>query len=147
MGRKRFVIGGIVIAAALVYLIYGGMRQAMVYFVTPSEIKAQETKSQGKFLRVGGMVVKGSLHKNADGLSYRFQLTDGNARIPVYFHGIPPDLFADGKGAVVEGKLDKDGLFVANTIMAKHAEEYSPAEHGKPASPRSFIPAAEEKKK
>jgi cytochrome c-type biogenesis protein CcmE len=140
------LIGGLIIVAALFYLIYGGMRQAMVYFVTPSEIKAQETNSQGKFLRVGGMVVKGSLHKNADGLSYRFQLTDGNARIPVYFHGIPPDLFADGKGAVVEGKLDKDGLFVANTIMAKHAEEYSPAEHGKPGSPRAFIPAAEDKK-
>lgn len=146
MRTRKFLIGGVVILAALVYLIYGGMRQAMVYFVTPSEIKAQETKSQGKFLRVGGMVVKGSLHRNTDGLTYRFQLTDGNAIIPVYFHGVPPDLFADGKGAVVEGKLDKDGLFVANTIMAKHAEEYSPAEHGKPSSPRSFIPAAEEKK-
>jgi cytochrome c-type biogenesis protein CcmE len=146
MRARKFLIGGVVILAALVYLVYGGMRQAMVYFVTPSEIKAQETKSQGKFLRVGGMVVKGSLHRNTDGLTYRFQLTDGNAMIPVYFHGVPPDLFADGKGAVVEGKLDKDGLFVANTIMAKHAEEYSPAEHGKSSSPRSFIPAAEEKK-
>jgi cytochrome c-type biogenesis protein CcmE len=147
MRTRRFLIGGLIIVAALFYLIYGGMRQAMVYFVTPSEIKAQETKSsQGKFLRVGGMVVKGSLDRNADGLTYRFQLTDGNAVIPVYFHGVPPDLFADGKGAVVEGKLDRDGLFIANTIMAKHAEEYSPAEHGKPDSPRKFIPAPEEKK-
>ena len=146
MRSRRFIIGGVIIFAALFYLIYGGMRQAMVYFVTPSEIKAQETKSQGKFLRVGGMVVKGSLHRNVDGLTYRFQLTDGNAIIPVYFHGIPPDLFGDGKGAVVEGKIGKDGLFMATTIMAKHAEEYSPAEHGKPTSPKSFIPAAEEKK-
>jgi cytochrome c-type biogenesis protein CcmE len=146
MRTRRFLIGGLVILAALVYLIYGGMRQAMVYFVTPSEIKAQETKSPGKFLRVGGMVVKGSLHRNSDGLTYRFQLTDGNAIIPIYFHGVPPDLFGDGKGAVVEGKIGKDGLFVATTIMAKHAEEYSPAEHGKPGSPRGFIPAAEEKK-
>jgi len=146
MRRKRFLIGGLIIVAALVYLIYGGMQDAMVYFVTPSELKAQESKSQGKFLRLGGMVVKGSLHRNSDGLSYRFQLTDGNARIPVYFHGIPPDLFADGKGAVVEGKIGKAGLFIATTIMAKHAEDYSPADHGKPTSPKSFIPAAEEKK-
>lgn len=146
MRVKRFVIGGLIIAAALFYLIYGGMREAMVYFVTPSEIKAQEEKSQGKFLRVGGMVVKGSLHRNIDGLTYRFQLTDGNAIIPVYFHGVPPDLFGDGKGAVAEGKIGKDGVFMATTIMAKHAEEYSPAEHGKPDSPRKFIPAPEEKK-
>jgi cytochrome c-type biogenesis protein CcmE len=146
MRAKRFIIGGVIIAAALFYLIYGGMRGAMVYFVTPSEIKAQEEKSQGKFLRVGGMVVKGSLHRNVDGLTYRFQLTDGNAIIPVYFHGVPPDLFGDGKGAVAEGKIGKDGVFMATTIMAKHAEEYSPAEHGKPDSPRKFIPAPEEKK-
>jgi cytochrome c-type biogenesis protein CcmE len=146
MRVKRFVIGGVIIAAALFYLIYGGMREAMVYFVTPSEIKAQEAKSQGKFLRVGGMVVKGSLHRNIDGLTYRFQLTDGNAIIPVYFHGVPPDLFGDGKGAVAEGKIGKDGVFMATTIMAKHAEEYSPDEHGKPDSPRKFIPAPEENK-
>ncbi len=146
MNRKRFLIGGVVILAALVYLIYGGMRQAMVYFVTPTEIKAQERGADGKFLRVGGMVVKGSLHRNSDGLTYRFQLTDGNAVIPVYFHGVPPDLFGDGKGAVVEGKLGPDGVFMANTIMAKHAEEYSPEEHNKPNAPKSFVPAPEEKK-
>lgn len=146
MRSRRFIIGGIIIVAALFYLIYGGMRQAMVYFVTPSEIKAQEAKSEGKFLRVGGMVVKGSLQKDPDGLTYRFQLTDGGAIIPVYFHGVPPDLFVDGKGAVAEGKIGKDGVFVATTIMAKHAEEYSPAEHGKSSSPRSFVPAAEEKR-
>lgn len=146
MRRKRLLIGGAVILAALAYLIWGGMRQAMVYFVTPSEIKAQEPNSQDKFLRVGGMVVKGSLKREADGLTYRFQLTDGEAVIPVYFHGVPPDLFGDGKGAVVEGRVGRDGVFTASTIMAKHAEEYSPAEHGKPSSPRSFVPAAEEKK-
>ncbi len=146
MRSRRFIIGGVIILAALFYLIYGGMRQAMVYFVTPAELQGQEAKSQGKFLRVGGMVVKGSLQRDPDGLTYRFQLTDGSAVIPVRFHGVPPDLFADGKGAVAEGKIGADGVFVATTIMAKHAEEYSPAEHGKPFSPRSFIPAAEEKR-
>jgi cytochrome c-type biogenesis protein CcmE len=146
MRKKRFIIGGLIILAAVAFLISRGMQQAMVYFMTPSEIKAQERGVEGKSIRVGGMVVKGSLHRNADGLTYRFQLTDGNANIPVYFHGVPPDLFADGKGAVVEGRLGADGVFMANTIMAKHAEEYSPAEHAKPNAPQRFIPAPEEKK-
>jgi cytochrome c-type biogenesis protein CcmE len=146
MHRKRFLIGGLIILAAIAFLVSRGMQQAMVYFRTPSEIKGNEAKFNSQSLRVGGMVVKGSLHRNADGLTYRFQLTDGSANIPVYFHGVPPDLFGDGKGAVVEGKLGADGVFMANTIMAKHAEEYSPAEHGNPNSPKGFVPAPEEKK-
>src|ERR1051326_7610946 len=92
MHRKRFLIGGLIILAAIAFLVSRGMQQAMVYFRTPSEIKGNEAKYNSQSLRVGGMVVKGSLHRNADGLTYRFQLTDGNANIPVYFHGVPPDL-------------------------------------------------------
>ena len=143
---RRFLIGAAIILAALGYLVYHGIRQAPMFFVTPTELKAQETQSYGKSLRLGGMVVKGSLQRDSDGLTYRFQLTDGTAIIPVYFHGIPPDLFTEGKGAVVEGKINDKSVFVANLIMAKHSEEYSPAEHGKPSSPRSFIPAAEGKR-
>ena len=62
--RKRFIIGGIVILAALSYIIYGGMQEAIVYFVTPSELKAKERASADKFLRMGGMVVTGSLQKD-----------------------------------------------------------------------------------
>lgn len=147
MGRtRRFIIGGIIILAALSYLIYGGMRQAIVYFVTPSELKGQEKSSKEKFLRMGGMVVLGSLQKDLKNLTYRFQITDGAATIPVYFRGVPPDLFSEGKGAVVEGKINEDGLFVATTIMAKHAEEYSPPKEGKPSYPHSFAPGKEEKR-
>jgi len=142
---RRFIIGGIVIVAALSYLIYGGMRQAIVYFVTPSELKGQEKTSKDKFLRMGGMVVQGSLQKDLKSLTYRFQLTDGAASVPVYFRGVPPDLFSEGKGAVVEGKIGADGVFVATIIMAKHAEEYSPPQAEKSAYPRSFVPGEEKK--
>lgn len=141
--RRRFIIGGAIILAALSYLIYSGMRQAVVYFVTPSELKAEAKGAQGKSLRVGGMVVQGSLQKDLQKLSYAFHLSDGKASIPVYFQGIPPDLFAEGKGAVVEGRLAVNGVFMATTIMAKHAEEYSPPHEGKPSSPKSFIPGQE----
>jgi cytochrome c-type biogenesis protein CcmE len=141
--RKRFIIGGLIILAALSYIIYGGMQEAIVYFVTPSELKATERASADKFLRMGGMVVKGSLQKDIKNLTYRFDLTDGNASIPVFFRGVPPDLFTEGKGAVVEGRIGSDGVFQATTIMAKHAEEYSPHLEGKDSYPKSFVPGKE----
>lgn len=147
MGRtRRFVIGGAIIVAALSYLIYSGMQQAIVYFVTPSELKGQEKPSKDKFLRMGGMVVAGSLQKDPKNLTYRFQLTDGVESLPVYFHGVPPDLFSEGKGAVVEGRIGPDGVFMASTIMAKHAEEYSPPPQGKTPTPRSFVPGKDGKR-
>ena len=140
--NRRFLIGAGVILAALSYIIYGGMQEAIVYFVTPSELKAKEPARADKFLRMGGMVVKGSLQKDLQSLTYRFELTDGNATFPVFFKGVPPDLFTEGKGAVVEGRIGSDGVFQASTIMAKHAEEYSPHPDGKPPT-NSFVPAAE----
>ena len=140
--RKRFVIGGLVIVGALFYIMYGGMQQAMVYFKLPSELKADDGNTRDKFLRMGGMVVKGSLRTDLKNLAYHFELSDGSASIPVFFKGIPPDLFSEGKGAVVEGRMGADGVFQATTIMAKHAEEYSPYADGKEAA-KSFIPAKE----
>ena len=140
--NRRFLIGGVIILAALSYMIYGGMQEAIVYFVTPSELKAKEGSSSEKFLRMGGMVVAGSMQKDLQNLTYRFELTDGGATFPVFFRGVPPDLFTEGKGAVVEGRIGADGVFQATTIMAKHAEEYSPHPDGKPQT-NSFVPAAE----
>ena len=140
--RKRFLIGGLVIVGALSYIMYGGMQEAMVYFKMPSELKSEESGSRDKFLRMGGMVVKGSLQADVKNLTYRFDLSDGMASIPVLFKGIPPDLFTEGKGAVVEGRIGADGVFRATTIMAKHAEEYSPHADGNEAA-KSFIPAKE----
>ena len=142
---RRFIIGGLIIIAALSYLIYGGMREAVVYFVTPTELKGEERPSKDKFLRMGGRVVQGSLEKDLKNLTYRFQITDGSTSIPVFFRGVPPDLFSEGKGAVVEGRMGEDGVFRATTIMAKHAEEYSPPKEG-PSITRSFVPGKEEKR-
>jgi cytochrome c-type biogenesis protein CcmE len=145
--RKRFVIGGLVIIGALFYIMYGGMQQAMVYFKLPSELKADKGNTRDKFLRMGGMVVKGSLRTDLKNLAYHFELSDGSASIPVFFKGIPPDLFSEGKGAVVEGRMGADGVFQATTIMAKHAEEYSPHTDPKENYPTRFVPVQESAKK
>jgi len=141
MKRRRFLIGGLIIVGALAYLIYGAMQNAVVYFVTPSELRA-ETPAADRFLRVGGMVLPGSLEKDLDRRTFRFSITDGEESIAVFYQGVPPDLFSEGKGAVVEGRLGRDGIFKASTVMAKHAEEYSPHPEGEdPAGKRSFVPA------
>ncbi len=139
---KRFLIGGVIILGALAYMIYGGMQEALVYFKMPSELRAEEKSLQGKFVRMGGMVVKGSLEKDLQNLTYKFQLTDGTTAFPVFFKGVPPDLFVEGKGAVVEGRVGDDGVFQATMIMAKHAEDYSPHADGKSPN-KSFVPAKE----
>lgn len=139
---RRYLIGAVVVLAALGYIIYGGMQQALVYFKMPSELRAEEKSMQGKFVRMGGMVVTGSMEKDLQTLTYKFQITDGSTKFPVYFKGVPPDMFVEGKGAVVEGRVESDGVFHATTIMAKHAEDYSPHADGKDPS-KSFIPAKE----
>ena len=77
-------------------------------------------------MRLGGMVEKGSLKRDADGVTIRFIVSDGKATRPVVYRGITPDLFREGSGVVAEGRLDPDGLFVADNILAKHDERYMP---------------------
>jgi cytochrome c-type biogenesis protein CcmE len=123
MSRKaKFLGGGLVIVAALAYLVYAGVSQSVVYFVTPTELGAAPVA--GKSYRLGGMVLPGSLKWDPKALDLRFTLSDGQASVPVRHRGTPPDLFAEGRGAVVEGTWSRDGYFQASTILAKHSEEY-----------------------
>jgi cytochrome c-type biogenesis protein CcmE len=120
--RAKFIVGGVVIAGALGYMIYAGVTQSAVYFVTPAELRAAAVP--GKAYRLGGMVVPGSLKWEARALDLSFTLSDGDATVPVRHKGTPPDLFGEGRGAVVEGSWTDQGYFKATLIMAKHSEEY-----------------------
>jgi cytochrome c-type biogenesis protein CcmE len=128
--RAKLLAGGVVIAAALGYLVWSGMSTAVVYFVTPSELVAQGPEARGRPLRLGGMVEAGSVVWDPRALALSFRLTDGRTAVPVAHAGAPPDLFAERQGAVVEGRLRADGTFEASTIMAKHSEEYMPPKAG-----------------
>jgi cytochrome c-type biogenesis protein CcmE len=121
-GKKKFVAGGLVILAALGYLVYAGVSQSVVYFVTPGELSAAPVA--GKAYRLGGMVKPGTVKWDPRTLELAFTLSDGQASVPVRHKGTPPDLFAEGRGAVVEGTWTRDGYFKAGLIMAKHSEEY-----------------------
>lgn len=138
-GMIRVLIGGGVIVAAVAYLIWGGVQEAIVYFYTPSELQAQGNEALGKRLRLGGMVESGSLTKDPESLTMEFRMTDGTASVPVRFKGIPPDLFTEGKGAVVEGTWTPEGVFRSDLIMAKHSEEYHPPAEGEKAPPTESL--------
>jgi cytochrome c-type biogenesis protein CcmE len=126
--RIKFVAGGAVIAAALGYMIYAGVTQSAVYFVTPSEIQAAPVA--GKSYRLGGLVTRGSVKWEPRTLDLSFTLTDGKASVPVRHKGTAPDLFGEGRGAVVEGSWSPDGYFKATLILAKHSEEYKAPHDG-----------------
>jgi cytochrome c-type biogenesis protein CcmE len=108
-----------------VLLAMWGLQDRAAYFVTPSDIAAGKV-SPDKAMRLGGMVVKGSLMRDPDGLTVRFTVSDTKAETPVVFRGITPDLFKEGNGVVAEGRLGANGLFVADNILAKHDERYMP---------------------
>lgn len=122
MRRRKLLLGGAVIALALAYMIYAGVTQSMVYFVTPSELSAAPVT--GKAYRLGGMVAPGSVVWEPRTLDLAFAVTDGKATVRVRHKGTPPDLFGEGRGAVVEGSWTSEGYFRATLIMAKHSEEY-----------------------
>jgi len=126
--KPKFLVGGAVILAALAYLIYAGVTQSAVYFVTPSELAA--APAAGRAYRLGGLVAPGSLTWEPKTLDLRFALTDGKASVPVRHKGTAPDLFGEGRGAVVEGAWAAEGYFKATLIMAKHSEDYQAPANG-----------------
>lgn len=128
--NQRLMLVVVAGAAALlaVFLAMWGLRSQASFFYTPADIVAGKAP-EDQAARLGGMVEKGSVEHQRDGVTIRFVLTDGKAQTPVVFRGIVPDLFREGSGAVAEGRLER-GTFVADTILAKHDERYMPPELG-----------------
>jgi len=126
--RLILVACAIVAVLAAVLLAMWGLRSQASYFYTPADIVAGRA-AQGQGIRLGGMVEKGSLRHEADGVTIQFIVSDGKARTPVVFRGIPPELFREGSGVVAEGRL-QGGTFIADTILAKHDERYMPPQLG-----------------
>jgi len=128
--NQRLVLVSVAIVAVLaaVLLAMWGLKDKAAYFYTPADIAAGKAVT-GQTMRLGGMVEQHSLQRDPDGVTVRFIVTDGKARLPVTYRGITPDLFREGSGVVAEGQL-QSGQFVASTILAKHDERYMPPELG-----------------
>jgi cytochrome c-type biogenesis protein CcmE len=116
-----------VFSSAAIGLVIYAMRGNINLFYPPAEVVAGKAPVD-QSIRVGGMVVKGSVQRATDSLQVNFQLTDYQASVPVVYTGILPDLFAEGQGAVASGVLNEDGVLEATEILAKHDENYMPPE-------------------
>ena len=121
--RAAIIAGGLVAVGIAAALVLNALNSNIALYVTPSDVAAGKAP-KGQAFRIGGMVKDGSLKR--DNLTVYFTMTDMVKDIPVAYTGILPDLFKEGKGAVVQGRLGADGLFTASEVLAKHDENYMP---------------------
>ena len=123
--RAVIIVGALIAISIAAVLILNALNSNIALYVTPSEVAAGKSPA-GQVFRIGGMVKDGSIKR--DGLTVNFVITDMVKDIPVAYTGILPDLFKEGKGAVIQGRLDPSGRFVASEVLAKHDENYMPPE-------------------
>ena len=125
--RRGVLIGsGVAILTVAALMVMFALKDSVVFFHTPSDILEKKVQA-GERIRLGGLVANGSV-KRGEGLAVKFTVTDTLKEIPVEFSNVLPDLFREGQGVVTEGKLDPVGVFQADSVLAKHDENYMPAE-------------------
>ena len=125
--RLALIASGLVVVGLAVGLASFALRDNIVFFYSPSELAAKPAAAAGARLRVGGLVKQASLQREG-GQTVRFVVTDMKNDVPVTYTGLLPDLFREGQGVVAEGALRPDGLFHADSVLAKHDERYMPRE-------------------
>src|SRR5215472_381643 len=131
MTRKRrrlvAVLAGMSMRGIAAALVLNAFSDSLVFFYSPSDLKTKSVP-QGRMLRIGGLVEEASVKRAGDGKTVTFRITDGSAAVPVTYSGALPDLFREGQGVVIEGRLDGSGDVRAASVLAKHDERYMPKE-------------------
>jgi cytochrome c-type biogenesis protein CcmE len=125
--RLAFVVAAMVALGGAVALVLNAFEDSLVFFYSPTELADKEF-SEGRRLRIGGLVEEGSVERHGDGLTITFRVTDLSNALPVTYTGMLPDLFREGQGVIAEGYATADGTFKADSILAKHDENYMPPE-------------------
>lgn len=127
--KRRFLIGGIIVFLAIGYLGFIGFQSSATYYYEVSELMEQGSSIYGENVRVNGQVAPGSVEQEAQGTKLRFTIADveGEQSLPVVFQGVVPDAFKVGNEVVIEGYLNSDGIFQANTLMPKCPSRYVPS--------------------
>jgi cytochrome c-type biogenesis protein CcmE len=135
---RLFVIGAFAVAALAFGLIAAsGINDNLVYYWTPTDLRAAGDKAYGATIRLGGMVAAGSIRK-VGGSGIEFDVKDDQAIVHVKSTTVPPQMFRDNIGVVVEGTLTKGGWFESNRLMVSHNNEYKAPEKGHPADPKQM---------
>lgn len=127
--QRMYAIAAILLAVGgAAALMLTAFEDSVVFFFSPTEIAEKSPIDPDQRLRVGGLVVEGSVAKMDDGQTIAFVVTDMTESVPVSYRGILPDLFREGQGVVAEGHMNTNGTFVASEVLAKHDENYMPPE-------------------
>jgi len=125
--RRLSLIGAaFAVIAVAVALVLFALKDSIVFFNSPTELVEKQIKP-GQRVRIGGLVKEGSVARG-NNLAVRFEVTDGKSTVGVAYRGLLPDLFREGQGVVAEGALDAEGIFEADSVLAKHDESYMPRE-------------------
>jgi len=132
--RKLAALAAIAtVAGVLAWLSFGTMGEDLVYYWSPAELVAKGEAARDATVRLGGLVEAGSVEWNPDSQRLAFRLTDGKGSVPCVGQGAPPQMFREGIGAVVEGRLDGEGVFRTSNVLIKHSNEYrAPTEGERP---------------
>ncbi len=126
LGKKKFLVGGIIVSLAIGYLAYAGFESSATYYYEVGELLAQGSSIYDENVRVNGQVVPGSVEQETAGRELRFTIIDGEESLPVVYQGVVPDSFKVGTEVVVEGQLNPVGIFQAHTLMPKCPSKYVP---------------------
>lgn len=130
---RRFMIGALLVAAiAFVVIAAGGINKNLVYYWTPSDLYANGDKAYGATIRLGGMVAAGSVKNRAGVSGVDFDVKDATRIVHVKSNGVPPQMFRENIGVVVEGTMTRDGYFQCNRLMVSHNNEYRAPKGGHP---------------
>lgn len=125
--RLVFIVAGVAALGVAATLVLFAFQQNMMFFFSPTQVAANEAPV-AKAFRLGGLVKEGTVKRASDGLTVSFTVTDNAEEIMVMYTGILPDLFKEGQGVVAQGKLNNQGVFQADEVLAKHDETYMPPE-------------------
>ncbi len=129
--RRLFALVALLTAfGALGWISMSTMGEDIVYYLSPTELNAKGDAAFGATIRLGGMVEDGSVDWNPDEQRLAFRVTDGMESVPVVGKGAPPQMFREGIGAIIEGKLGPDGVFRSNQVIIKHDNGYKAPEEG-----------------
>jgi len=142
--NRWFAIGALAIAAgAFLIITVSGIGENLVYYWSPSDLRAAGRKAVGATIRLGGQVRPGSITGGKDGSALEFDVVDGKASVHVKSSGVPPQLFREGIGVVVEGTMTPRGHFTSERLMVSHDNEYQAPKEGQPVDARKLIRSTE----
>lgn len=143
--KKLFVGIALAIAAgAIGWLAFGGIGENLVYYWTPTELRQAGDKALGTLVRLGGQVKPGSINWDKTASDLRFEVRDNGATVPVHSRFVPPQMFREGIGVVVEGRLSAKGIFESDRLLVKHGNEYKPPVKGQHKNVKALMKSVTE---